>query len=68
MVACNENRNEDKFVIHIWKGPSVDIDEEEIARYIEEIKEAFFLPDDRDKVEEIEELPLEESDELFDLL
>jgi hypothetical protein len=68
MIACYENRNEDKFVLHVWKGPSVSIDEEEITRYIEEIKANFFDEADREKIIEVEEEPFDESDELHDLL
>jgi hypothetical protein len=68
LIACYENKNDDKFVLHVWKGASINIDEEEIQRYLNEIKNVFFGSEDRSKVVEIEETPYSESDDFIGLL
>ncbi len=67
-VACCEDKNEDKFSIHIWKGSAIDVDQNEVENYLGKIKEKFFEECDFDKINEIEEVPFSETDEFMNLL
>ena len=67
-VACFEDKNEDKFSIHIWKGSSIDVDENEVKNYLGRIKENFFENSVYEKIYEIEEVPFSETDEFMNLL
>ena len=67
-IACYEDKNEDKYTIHIWKGSTIDVDEEETQNYIEAVKANFFKDVSSDKINIIEEIPLDETDELMNLV
>ncbi len=67
-IACFEDKNEEKYTIHIWKGVSIDVDEEETKNYIEAVKANFFNNVDDSKIKIIEEVPLDETDELMNLV
>ena len=67
-VACFEDKNEDRYTIHIWKGSAIDVDEEETMNYIEEVKVNFFKDVDNYKINIIEEVPLDETDELMNMV
>jgi hypothetical protein len=68
LVVCYENKNENKYLIYLWKGLSVSIDKEEIDDYLEDVKRTFFSNEDRKKVEEQYETPYDESDEFINLI
>jgi hypothetical protein len=67
-VACFEDRNEENYTVHIWKGASIDVDEEETQNYIDSVKANFFKDVDDAKIKIIEEVPLDETDELMNLV
>lgn len=54
--------------MYIWKGSAFSLDDEDSEEYFNYIKLKFFSKEDIDRVEVIEELPLEESDEFMNLL
>ncbi len=67
-VACLEDKNENKFNMFIWKGSSVQVEQDQSLEYLEKIKNKFFSKSDYDKIITIEEVPYSESDEFMSLL
>jgi hypothetical protein len=67
-IGCFEDISENKFFQFIWKGPSVQVDEQESLQYIENIKIKFFSKECLPFVSTIEEVPYSESDEFMNML
>ena len=68
LVLCYENIEENKYLIYVWKGSSVNLEENVYEDYIKKIKEEFFNIENIEKVKIIEEIPYGETDEFINLL
>lgn len=68
LVACFEDNPNYKYIIHTWRGASVNIDHISEKEYVETIKRNFFSGNSLDEVVLIEESPFNESDDFINLL
>ncbi len=68
MIVCYENKEENKFLIYVWKGSSISLDEDNYNEYLKKIQGEFFHTENIDKIKIIEEIPFSETDEFINLL
>jgi hypothetical protein len=54
--------------MHVWKGTSVNISNDDYTNYLYIIKKHFFDEKNRNKISVIEEIPYSESDDFINLL
>jgi hypothetical protein len=71
LVACVYQNNKPK--IFLWKGKFVDINEKTLNEYINKVKKIFFeeynlSEDELNKIECVNEIPLEESDDFLSFI
>lgn len=67
IVILYHNHKEKLKQVYIWKGENFNEEEDDVRAYIDELKASFFN-NDLEGIEEINEIPLEESDEFLGLL
>jgi hypothetical protein len=67
LIACFEEDANKIYSMHVWKGPQLQIAEEDLLNYIEKIKRKFFLESNFAQIKIIDEIPYEESDQLQDM-
>ena len=66
LISCFENENNKK--IFIWKGLNCKILNEEEEKFKNDVIESFFDKNNYNHIEEIVEIPFEESDDFMELL